>query len=325
MPTTLGVLARRTADTRRALLGLFEGPHRLMLALDLMSIHPQYATPENWGFAELVTDAHASGLRRADLLLADEDMCLLVDTAAPSMPDQVLREDDPIIPHGFVQFADPLPDRTGSGISVPVEAMSWSIIPDGHPLLVTQISGATASVLITSYVSTALLTERAGLRMPPNMPRLYPNATVVWQIGTEIGQAFGHSPLDPDANPGFYQRVLAAFWTLAKQPLTEQSNATPPERRDKARYGRAGITNPGKPVRVLRLRHRSASGTPGEATGRHVTVRSLIRGHWKNAYRPSVQAHRLTYVAPHVRGPEGAPLLGGEKVHLVQGERPEDG
>jgi hypothetical protein len=311
-------LARRVADGRRVTLGLHEDPVLgIRVALDSMMIPYELASDVNMVYARTVAETHAWGLRRSELFLADPDMCMLVDTAAPTMPDQVLREDDPLSPHGFLMFATPIADRTGTGLTVPIHAFAWSVIPIGHALLGRDTSGNDLpSVLLTAYVATADMAAAMGQRLIPNAPRYMPNSTVMWKVGTKIGQVYGDKPPIEGANPGFYQRAVAALWTLAKQPLAETTTSAPPTNKEKHRYRRAGIVDPSAPVRVVSLRHRpgaaSSSGT-GES-GRHVSVRFMVRGHWKNAWRPSVQDHRLVFVAPHIKGPENAPLLTGEKV-----------
>lgn len=321
MADRIDVLARRVADGRRVLLGLMETELGEVCALDMMSIAPEHASPVNWQFARIIAATHADTLRKSDLYLADPDMCTLVDVAAPTMPDQVLRADDPITPYGLLSFAEPLPDRTGVGITVPIHVLTWALIPAGHPVLEERNTGT--SILLTAYVSTAEFAATMGQPVPAGAPRYLPNSSVMWEIGTKIGEVFGEVPVnEPTAVPGFYQRVAAAFWTLAKQPLSETAPAPAPSNKERHRYNRAGIADPGKPVRVVSLRHRgtSSGAQPGQPSGRHVNVRFMVRGHWKRAYRPSVQAHRLVYVAPHVKGPKDAPLLGGEKVLLARGE-----
>lgn len=324
MPATVSLLAQRVADSRKALIDLFQGNLGLIAAFDLMQVDPGLATAREREFAALVVDTQTTLLREADLILADADMCTLVDVAAASMPDQVLREDDPITRRGFLMFADPLPDRTGVGLSPPLRALSWAVLPADHPLIAQAQIGS--AVLLTAYVSTAEMAALNGWRMPPRAPTLTANATVLWEVGLEIGQTYTGARTDPEtarlARPDFYQTTSAAFWALAKQPLTSEE-PVPLARKQQQRHQRAGIVRPEQPVRVVSLRHRQpATPAGGEPTGRHVTVRSLVRGHWKRAYRPSVQDHRLVYVAPHIRGPEGAPLLGGEKVLLARGDAP---
>ena len=318
--------ARRLADMRRSLMSLHAGEYGRTVALNLMGVMlPSMASPEQNHWARVICDSAGQDVARFDLMLADEQMSTLVDEAAPSMPDQMLREDDPIGPYGLVRFIEPVPDRTSMGPHIPLQALSWAYLPADHPLLERDTDST--SVLITAYVRGSDL-QAIGVPFPAGMlpPSLVPFATVIWKVGTPIGVARGEVPDEEDAwlDPGFYQRLAAAFWTLAKQPLAETVDAPELPSKDVQRYRRAGIERPGQAVRVVRLRRRRHTGPAGEPTGRTLGVRFVVRGHWRNQWLPSLKDHRQTYIAPHLKGPEDAPLQGGEKVLLVTGAPPAD-
>jgi hypothetical protein len=314
MSTSTAAAARRVADDRRSLLTLFTGPYRQSVALDLMGIAPGRGTEAQHCFAAQVADCHASTLRRADLILTDEDMSVLVGAATPSMPDQVLREDDPLSPYGFVGFAVPLTDGSGQPPLLPIEALSWAFLPAGHPVIEGQRAGAPSGVLLTAYVRAGAVAPA-----PPGLavPRLVPNATVMWSLGSETGQAYGAAPV-PGATPAFYQRLAAAFWTLAKQPLAASTAAALPPK-DRRRYARAGVENPAAAVRVVHL-HSRTTDAPADASpsGRAYRHRHLVRGYWRNTWFGTLQTHRQQWIDGYVRGPQNAPLLTGEKVLLAR-------
>jgi hypothetical protein len=64
------------------------------------------------------------------------------------------------------------------------------------------------------------------------------------------------------------------------------------------RGGRAGNT---KEVTVLSLR-RDVRETSGDGTGTKITLAHLVRGHWRNQWYPSQQAHRAKWIREHRRG-----------------------
>lgn len=44
----------------------------------------------------------------------------------------------------------------------------------------------------------------------------------------------------------------------------------------------------------------------------------IVRGHWRNqAFGEGRKQRRPTWISPYVKGPEDAPMLGGEKVYMV--------
>lgn len=329
----IATLAKKTADARRVLAGSFASDLGVKIALDLMGI--ANPAPENWVYARHIAQTHHDTLARSMLFLADEDMVDLLDTAAPSMPDQELAITDFIAPDGFVFCAKPLPDRSGVPPEVPIRALSWAYLPADSPLLDASPPGE--AVLITAYVDLAEVARARGLldgdfQIAPNMPRYIANATVVWTVGSLIGQVFGGVPPEGPYTPGFYQRVLAAFWTLAQQPKMTSTIEQPPGRpADQRRYKRAGIANPTAPVHVVRLHHRAPetqtgpAGATGAESGRKVGVRFPVRGFWRRQWYASVQQHRHIWIDPHWRGPEDAPVVGGERVFLAHGTQVDPG
>jgi hypothetical protein len=326
----IGYLAKRTANARRVLMNTFQGDMGPLIALDLMGL--ESPTKPQVAFAHVVASSHQETLARAELFLADDDMVDLLDAAASTMPDQHLHDTDIITPDGFVYFSKPLPDRSGVQPLIPIHAMSWAFIAAGHPLLVER--GAADSILITSYVSVVESLNARGQHvtaqtMPAGSPKYLPNATVMWTIGTLIGEVFGQEPPSSGFTPGFYQRVMAAFWTLAQQPkMTTTTEAPAGAPVDQRRNKRAGVADPYAPVRVVRLHHRLGNeaqpGTGSEHGDRKVSVRFPVRGFWRRQWYRSVEQHRHIYIEPHWRGPEGGPVSGGERVFLASGTRSPD-
>lgn len=330
-PTPIATLAKKTAETRRVLMSVFGTDLGHRVCLDLMGL--ANPTPEQLAFARTIAAVHRDTLANSQLFLADPDMVDLLDTAAPTMPDQELHETDIITPNGFVYFAEPLPDRSGVAPEIPIQAMSWAYIPPDSPLVVEREAGA--SILITAYVSVRDSLEMRGMLGPgreiaPGTPKYVANSTVMWTIGTLIGTVFGDAPPSEGYTPGFYQRVMAAFWTLAQQPkMTTTSQAAPGQPTDQRRNRRAGVIDPNAPVHVIRLHHAPtydtsspARSTPGD---RHVKVRFVVRGFWRSQWYPSVQQHRHIWIDSHWRGPEDAPVVGGERIFLAHGPKVDAG
>lgn len=325
---TIAHLARKTADYRRALVGMFKTEMGYRSALDLMGL--QHPTPEQAGFARVAANTHSATLAQSELFLADHDMVDLLDTAAPTMPDQDLQLTDIITPHGFVYFATPLPDRSGQPPVLPLHAMSWAFVNQDHPVLGGRAEGD--SVLITSYVLAADVAALQGFTgpLPENTPRHIPSATVVWTVGTLIGEVFGEVPSHERFTPGFFQRVLAAFWTLVQQPrMTTTDKAAPGRPTDIRKARRTGIENAGEPVRVIRLHTTPATpqktGTADGSADDHgkMRVRALTRGHWRRQWYATVKSHRHIFIEAHWRGPADGPVVGGERVFLAHGTKVE--
>ena len=111
-----------------------------------------------------------------------------------------------------------------------------------------------------------------------------------------------------------YLRMLVATCHLMRQQLAE-TDVTPPTRSVRRRHERAGLEPP--EIRVIRLRRTQRKETTGESR-REWRHRWIVRGHWRNQWYPSIQAHRPKWIEGYPKGPEGAPLLGGDKVYVVK-------
>jgi hypothetical protein len=84
------------------------------------------------------------------------------------------------------------------------------------------------------------------------------------------------------------------------------------DRAAKRRFQRQGCEPPR--VRVITLRRLAGSAASHESD-REYHHQWIVRGHWRQQWFPARQVHRPVWIAPHIKGPEGAPLLGGEKVY----------
>lgn len=314
-------LAKRTADTRRTLLRLFGPELGERTALDLMGVPDP--TPEQQTYARVVAGFSLQALQDARLYLADHDMVSMLDTAAPLMPDQPLRDTDVPERAGFVYMAEPLPDRSTPG-APDIHAFSWALAHENHPLVAAR--GGAPAVVLTAYVRTTDHVAYLGYDltvMPEGLPGYMANASVAWNVDTLIGEAFGTVPDDAaKATPGFYQRLAAAFWTLSSQPKMTSTTREPSGRpTDHRKWRRAGIADAAADVRVVSLRRSLAATAPaaGERAGseRRLSVRFPISGHWRNQWFSSVEEHRHIWIDPHWKGPEDAPVVGTERVFLA--------
>lgn len=89
-----------------------------------------------------------------------------------------------------------------------------------------------------------------------------------------------------------------------------------PDRAAQRRAKREGKEPP--PVRIISIRGTGHAGSGGDGQ-REYHHRWMVRGHWRmQPCGPNRSLRRPTWVMPHVKGPDDAPLLGGEKVYSVR-------
>lgn len=106
--------------------------------------------------------------------------------------------------------------------------------------------------------------------------------------------------------------IAYAFWRIQAQPLATVA-APPIDRAARRRAARASITHH---TRVVMLRRTSGQGEPGGEAKWHYHVRFMVRGHWRRLIDTDGRPYRI-WIHAHIKGPDGAPLLHGEKVSIL--------
>jgi hypothetical protein len=107
--------------------------------------------------------------------------------------------------------------------------------------------------------------------------------------------------------------IAYAFWRIQAQPLATVAPA-PLDRPARRRAARASIVHN---TRVVMLRRTSPIGEPGDGEAKwHYRVRFLVKGHWRRLHDKDGQPYRI-WINAYIKGPDGAPLLHGEKVAVL--------
>lgn len=126
-----------------------------------------------------------------------------------------------------------------------------------------------------------------------------------------VGEYTGETIHTPDISE-WMTKYLFAFMGLARQgipsvrPYREMRGPDmPPRRYDE--------------VRVVQLRSFTQLGDVRQEDGttRQLHHRWVVRMHKVNQWYPSEGVHRIIWRGPFIKGPEGAPLLAGEKVQAL--------
>lgn len=109
--------------------------------------------------------------------------------------------------------------------------------------------------------------------------------------------------------------IMVVLSLLLQQPGTDNlltRTSVEADRSTRKRYRHHDREAP--QVRVINLRYPVGDS---DKPGHDYHHRWVVRGHWRHQWYPSIEAHRPVYIAPHVKGPKDAPLLGGSKVYQV--------
>ena len=206
-----------------------------------------------------------------------------------------------------VDTADTLPDWT------PMIAR-----PDTTGLLVW--AGRTLSTLAPSAsdglrgVFWQMIGEQCRVSLYCNPTPSAPIGAQLEEFGTfEFDATVPYSALEAQATATVAPviQMIGATWILMQQPTVAERKTI--ERSSSRRRG--GV--PGAPsptaVQVIdlrRLRDRGDEDTESDHEGREYHHRWMVRGHWRQqAVGPGRKHRKPVYVPPHIKGPDGAPLL----------------
>jgi hypothetical protein len=242
-------------------------------------------------------------LKAAELYFVSDAMAQLADAAGKTLPAFKVDEEDLPSPAGLMLFEHPLHDVIveSDGIDTKIQAVSWSIARNDE---------LGPSLWLSFYANLDHSRDEIEARYGPvlgGIPKLFYSHDCEWSFNS------GHRPGDRDAL-SIWGRIVISTWLLMRQPLTTETDVPTP-RAVRKRLARAG--HKAAPVRVIELRRPKSSGEPGagESNYHHQWI---VRGHWRQHWYPKRQVHRPVWIAPHIKGPEGAPLIGGEKVYALK-------
>ena len=224
------------------------------------------------------------GASSGDLFYVSAEMTSLAKAAALTLPDFELQDFDFACPSGYMIFDAPVirmrDDGRVDADAPEIIGMIWHLVAQEGLAAVGYLTREQGRVLCQA-VGFIIVGEHARNSQPDWMSEAH----------------------------GQVQGVLKATWLLMRQPLSTEEPASF-DRAARRRMQRADA--PPRPVRVIKLRR--AAGSIGTDPGRDYHHQWIVRGHWRQHWYPKEQVHRPLWIAPHVKGPEGAPFIAGEKV-----------
>jgi hypothetical protein len=248
----------------------------------------------------------------AELYFVSPEMTELAVAAGRSLPDFNIESEDMPGPTGLIIFGAPLdaglfdvslssPNFAADGHTVGISAIAWSVMPHG------------AAIWLSFYATRQSIIDS----LPPDIVNDLPaGQRLIYLFGTEAAWELhlGDREVTTAPHVDLAGRALRASWLLMQQPLAKVSS-TEPDRAARKRLRRAG--HEPAPVRVIELRRPKAPAGHGDSD-REYHHQWIVRGHWRQHWHPKRQVHRPVWIAPHIKGPEGAPLIGGEKVYALK-------
>jgi len=243
----------------------------------------------------------AERLGNAALFWVSGEMAALALDAALDVPEWSPSE--LITPTGLACFATPLPGpkpyafllpggRTWQG-HPPVWAIAWLPAPGGGTMI--QLLGHLGDFPPGSAAVDGPLVEILSILIRPESDL---DATLRPEARMSASLLMAMSVLMD--TPTVAERSTIDSRT-GKAPGTEHRPRTP---------------RPDRHVTLVDLRPvRTVITDRDEGTGRKLTVRFMVRGHWTHqVHGPGRALRKMLFVAPYIKGPTGAPLQAAEKV-----------
>jgi hypothetical protein len=247
--------------------------HALDRQLDAARVcveHPDLVN-KLWDFGAGPQDAIGIGrhILSCETVFVDRDLMPLVQLAVDTWQPEPLSA--PMIPDAFVSLDPALDISARDGGRVAISAIAWS----------------TTNVFMRGLRSPGIFTLHCqdvdGRPVPENL---------------------GSRPYGQVPTAGQSLAVMQALSRLLEQRVVLKHRERPTAH---VRARAAKVKRPEADVLVVSLRRPAHRATDG---AREVdwTCRWMVSGHWMNAWCPSIETHRQTWVSAYIKGPADAPL-----------------
>jgi hypothetical protein len=260
---------------------------------------------------------------------------LAAAASALDLTGEILTDDSAPDEHGVVFFPEPIYQRDPDGGVHAIGALTWTRVP-----AFTGLGIRTPSWMVASWSDLHdphdpnSATIRESIDRDPRLaaetgpyqlvdcdllPIGQPPSSTSWSGGPDEAQEWQKTPdgrcvIDTIAAGTLAcSRLVYAYWRISSQPLATVANP-PLDRPARRRAARASIVHD---TRVVMLRRTSPVAEHGDGEAKwHYRVRFVVKGHWRRLVDKQGQPYRV-WVQAHIKGPDGAPLLLGEKVAVL--------
>ena len=244
-------------------------------------------------------------LDAAELYWATEDMTAVAVQSGASLPSYRLHVADVPCEVGLLVWARPVAAVPGSGGGgwVAVTGALWG------PATVDRAGSPGVHVVTLAdayqYAATADVPDQMRAVLRSSHLMYHDEAPLPWG---EHEVAMRNEAL----------RSTLATWLLCGQQITAESEV-PVDRSVRRGYQRAGRPPPVVRQVALRRAQRPRPDDPQTAgEGVQWRHRWVVSGYWRNTWYARQERHRPQWIAEHVKGPDGLPLIGGEKVNVLR-------
>lgn len=224
----------------------------------------------------------ATGVADSDPYYWSVEMVDMLKSVSEHMPEWTLRQESVPSKRGFIYFSSPVYSYTSNDIDIEVRAIGFG--PELHG----------------SGLKISIWRDTKGTSKIP-VPII-----ISWPFGENLSERI------KDIENVYYVsclRIIACTFALMEQTIVGKTAERAP-RATRRRLGEVGET----PIQVIHLRRTIRTSSVGDDREKayELTCQFVVRMHWRNQFYPSDGSHRPKLIAPHIKGPEGAPM----KVHV---------
>ena len=268
------------------------------------------------------TERLAAALAKADLYWVSEEMAELCRDATADLRKAHLQPDLWPSSAGFMLFAAPVRidgsrwENANDPDLEPIRALGWNRL-DGGEVEVTLFVDVTALMAATllrleGWVDQAKLDTTVAKLASAGVRSVSPAGGDVYPVGQPLRRE------DYTGLPAGF--MLSTVWLLMSQRgLAQVTQGVPAPRTKAAKRRQAKAQAELDTLRIIELRAGTEHSAAYAGTTRACRHRWMVRGHWRQQWYPSLEINRPVWIAPHLKGPVGAPLLTGTKVHTWHG------
>ena len=258
---------------------------------------------------ELYPSALEQVASQGSLYWVSQEMAAVAADAAEGV--EVLTPGGAPFPHGFMSIPKGVLRLQGPQGGMEIDSLGWGTVETS--------SGAQAMVVL-AWGEGYLEGEAYRGRL------FWPFRTLIdspWHLGPVIKELVKMDESaeagDPQARGALEELKacawLAAAWELMETPTVAEVKKMPVPAKVAKKRAKKGRVDP--EVRIVTLRPMRNENVTHSPSGRKYHHRWLVRGHWRNqACGPKQSERKRTWVPSYTKGPDGAPLIGGDLVKV---------
>lgn len=271
-----------------------------------------YAAVDN--FVGDITD----GILTSPVYAVTSEIADVISSAAVSLPSFDMQPHDMPTEHGFVWLEEPLMIEDRRGENIVMRAFGWIT---SHFVTVEDDGAVSETDQVGDGVFFVGFTDPSDER-----DHLYEYSKMAGELDTPHQllpiisgiHSFDHPEWISETDGMGLVKWFMAFTRFVGETWVDRRMVVQPRHAIKrAMRATPRVEPPSVQVVQLRRREQTHAAPDGEDHSHDWSHRWLVRGHWRNQWYPSMQAHRPKWIPEHIKGPDDKPLIVRDKIFSV--------